>query len=412
MELFGPKFKANPYPTYAALRSQTPVCPRQYADGTTIWFVTGYAEVEAMLRDHQHFVKDLRNTMRPEEVAALPEEPEQYRLLANHMVNLDPPDHTRLRALVNKAFTNQRVEALRPDIQAIADALLDKVAAQGKMDILDDYALPLPIAVITKLLGIPEADGKRFHDWSHAFITSSANAQRSQKKLARAGRMMADFTDYMRQIFAERKREPKDDLITSLLQAEESGDTLSEAELFSMVILLVVSGHETVANTLANGILALLTHPEQLDKLRACPELIDSAVEEILRYDGSMERATMRFAADDIEIGEQTLKRGDSVSLILSAANRDPAAFKEPDRFDIARYQNEPQTQRQMGLGMGVHYCLGAKLGRMELAIAIQTLLRRCPQLALDIDPADLRWRAIPVVRSMEHLPVRFDCRI
>ncbi len=407
-ELFGPKFKADPYPTYAQLRDQAPVCPREYADGTTLWFVTGYEEVAAMLRDHQRIVKDLRNTMTPEEVAALPEEPEQYRLLANHMVNLDPPDHTRLRALVNKAFTNLRVESLRPEIQAIADTLIDQVIDRGHMDILDEYALPLPIAVITKLLGIPSADGKRFHDWSHAFITSSANRQRSRKKLARAGRMMADFTDYMRAIFAERRQQPQDDLITSLLQAEESGDTLSEEELFSMVILLVVSGHETVANTMANGILALLSHPEELEKLKSDPSLIDSAVEEILRYDGSMERATMRFAAQDIPIGNQTICRGDSVSLVLSAANRDPAAYKDAETFDIARFRNDPETKRHMGLGMGIHYCLGAKLGRMEVAIAINTLLRRLPNLTLAIDPSELRWRAIPVVRSMEHLPVKF----
>ena len=406
--IFGPEFKANPYPIYAEMRERCPLYARPLADGsTTIWFVTRYTDVEFMLRDHQTFVKDLRSTMTPEERAAQPDDPPQIRLLANHMVNMDPPNHTRLRALVNKVFTSQRVEALRPQIQAMADELIDQVQDRGQMDLIDKYALPLPIQVITQLLGIPTADSKRFHTWSHAFITSPATAQRSQKKLARAGRMMDDFTTYMADLFAQRRAAPQDDLITSLLQTEESGDTLSEEELFSMVILLVVSGHETVANTIGNGMLALLRQPDQLERLREDATLMESAVEEMLRYDGSMERATLRFAAKDITIGGQTIRRGDAVSLVLSAANRDPDAYPAPDTLDLARYQN-PQCKPHMGLGWGIHYCLGAQLGRMEVAIAVNTLLTRLPTLALDIDPNVLRWRAIPVVRSMEHLPVRW----
>ncbi|MEM7134187.1 MAG: cytochrome P450 [Chloroflexota bacterium] len=407
--IFGPEFKANPHPVYADMRAECPLYGRLLADGsTTIWFVTRYADVEAILRDHQTFVKDLRSTMTEEELASYPEQPPQIRLLANHMVNMDPPNHTRLRSLVNKVFTSQRVEALRPRVQAIADELIDQVASRGRMDLIDEYALPLPIRVITQLLGIPTADSRRFHTWSHAFVTSAATTQRSQKKLARAGRMIDDFTSYMSSLFALRRAEPQDDLISSLLQAEEAGDKLTEEELFSMVILLVVSGHETVANTIGNGMLALLQYPDQRTRLQADPTLIESAVEEMMRYDGSMERATLRFAAKDITMGNQTIQRGDAVSLVLGAANRDPEIYNNPDHFDITRYQ-AAHCKRHMGLGWGIHYCLGAQLGRMEVAIAVNTLLQRLPTIALDIEPSNLRWRSIPVVRSMVHLPVRWS---
>lgn len=407
-QIFGADFKADPYPTYAEMRRHRPLYARPLAaEEKTIWFVTRYDDVASMLRDHETFVKDLRSTMTPQELASLPVEPKQIRLLANHMVNTDPPNHTRLRALVNKAFTHQQVEALRPQIQAIADDLIDRVQKRRRMDLIEEYALPLPIRVITQLLGIPTADGKRFHAWSHAFVTSAATVRRSHKKVARAGRLMNDFTTYMAELFARRRQHPQNDLITSLIQTEENGDKLSEEELFSMVILLVVSGHETVANTIGNGVLALLRHPDQMRRLLDDPGLIDCAVEEILRFDGSMERATLRFAARDVTIGGQTLRRGDAVSLVLGAANRDPEVFSDPESFLVDRYRDRT-SKRHLGLGSGIHYCLGAKLGRIEVAIAINTLLRRLPDLHLDVSLQDLRWRSIPVVRSMEHLPVRW----
>lgn len=403
--LFGHEFKADPHPTYAAMRREVPICQRTSSDGaTSIWFLTRYADVAAALRDHERFVKSYRNTLTPAERVHLPAEPELIRLLSHHMLNLDPPDHTRLRALVNKAFTARMVEGLAPRIQVIADELLDQVQTRGQMDLIDEYAFPLPIIVIAELLGIPPADRNRFRTWSHAFVTPSANLSRSAKKLAKAEEVMRDFTNYMRATFAARRADPQDDLITSLLHAEEAGDRLREEELFSMVILLIVAGHETVVNLIGNGTLALLQHPDQLALVRDDPARMSTAIEEMLRYDAPVERATMRFAACDVEIDGQTIRRGDVVSLVLASANRDPAQFANPDVFDCTREAN-----RHLGFGRGIHYCLGAPLGRLEGRIAIETLLRRLPNLRLVVPVHTLRWRTIPVIRGMQHMPVAWD---
>ena len=401
---FGHKFKANPYPTYAAMRSQAPLCRRVAKDGkTAIWFVTRYEDAAAILCDRR-FVKDVRNTLTAAEVAQLPPEPPNMQLLSNHMLNMDPPDHTRLRALVSKAFTAQMVEGMQGRIQTIADTLLDRVQQRGQMDLIDEYAFPLPITVIAELLGIPPEDSSRFRQWSRAFVTPSPNIERSQKKYQRTRRWVEDFQSYLQQILAQRRIDPQDDLITSLLQTEEAGDSLSEAELFSMVILLIVTGHETVVNFIGNGVLALTQFPEQMQKLRKNPQLLPAAIEEMLRYDGPAERAMMRFATEDIAFGGQLIRRGDMVSVVLGAANRDPEQFAAPDRFDLERGQN-----RHLAMGMGIHYCLGASLARLEGSIAIGTLLRRLPNLRLAVPLEALRWRTIPVLRGMEHMPVAWD---
>jgi cytochrome P450 len=403
LDLFGPQFKADPYPTYALMRQALPICRRDAAGGKSIWFLTRYADVAAALRDHAHFVKDVRNTMTPSERAELPPTPALVNLLSNHMLNLDPPDHTRLRTLVNKAFTTGAVQSLAGRVQAIADGLLDRVQARGRMDLIDEYAFPLPMTVIAELLGIPPRDRERFRRWSAAFVTPSVNLQRNAKKYAKTHRLMTDFTDYLRGIFAERRHHPRADLISQLLQVEEAGDRLREDELFSMMILLIVAGHETVVNLIGNGVLALLQHPEQRALLQAHPALIGSAVEEMIRFDGPVERATMRFVAQDTVLDGHTLRRGDAVSLVLAAADRDPAHFPNPDQFDIARPNN-----RHLGFGLGIHYCLGATLARLEGEIAIGTLLSRMPDLQLAVPVESLRWRGIPILRGVEHLPVRW----
>ena len=403
LDLFGPRFKADPYPTYAQLRDQEPICRRDAAGGRSIWFVTRYDDVSALLRDPVHFVKDVRNTMTPAERAQLPPTPDLVGLLGNHMLNLDPPDHTRLRTLVNKAFTGAVVQRMAPRIQAIADGLLDRVQRRGRMDLIEEFAFPLPITVIAELLGVPARDRARFRHWSDAFVTPSVNVQRGAKKVLKMRRRMEDFTGYMRAIFNERRQSPRDDLITLLLQAEEAGDRLREDELFSMVILLIVAGHETVVNLIGNGVLALLHHPEQMALLRARPDLIESAVEEMVRFDGPVERATMRFAADDLMVGDHPFGRGDAVSLVLAAADRDPAHFLEPDQFDIAR-----QPNRHLGFGQGIHYCLGAALARLEAKIALGALLNRLPGLRL-ATAEPLRWRGVPILRGLQQLPVAWD---
>lgn len=399
--LFGPTFRADPYPVYARLQAEAPLYPRTNAHGVTTWFVTGYDDVAEILRNHTDFVKDFRHTLTPAELAALPPEPPLLQLVSRHMLNMDPPDHTRLRTLVNKAFTARMVEQLAPRVQAIADALLDPIVARGEMDLIEEYAFPLPIIVIAEMLGVPAADRNRFRAWSRALVSPSPDVARTLQKFAKAERTMADFIDYLRAICAQRRRRPQDDLLTSLLQAEEAGDRLSEDELFSMVLLLIVVGHETSVNLIGNGMLALLRHPEQLQTLGADPSLLDGAVEEMLRYDCPVERAPMRFAARDLVWRGRQIARGDSISLVLGAANRDPRIFADPHVFDVRR-----ANPRHLAFGLGIHYCLGAALGRLEGRVAVGTLLRRCPDLRLAAPVASLRWGANPIMRGVHHLPV------
>ncbi len=403
--LFGPAFKANPYPTYAVMREEAPFHRRIANDRqTAIWFITRYDDVNTLLRDHKRLVKNVVNTLTPEQRAALPATPPLLQLLGNHMLNLDPPDHTRLRGLVSKVFTNQVVAQMQRRVQTVADELLDKAHAKDEIDLIEEFAFPLPIIVIAELLGIPARDQRRFRNWSNAFVTPSINLQRSMKKMQKAGQVMKDFTGYMRNIFAERRLAPRDDLISLLLQAEEAGDRLSEEELFSMVILLIVAGHETVVDFIGNGILALLQNPTQMQLLQQNWTHLPTALEEMARYDGPIERATMRFATEDIAVTDDLLiARGDAVSLVLAAADRDPAQFADPDRFDITRTPN-----RHLGFGQGIHYCLGAPLARLEGQIAMQTLFQRYPHLHLAISPDQLRWRTIPILRGLHHLPVRW----
>ena len=401
-DLFGPRFKANPYPTYAQMQKVAPVYRRLNADRTTaICFVTQYDDVATVLRDPERFVKDVRNTLLPEQRTHLHPEPELIRRLSNHMLNLDPPDHTRLRGLVNKAFTTHMVEQMQGRIQTIANGLLDKVAARDHMDLIEDYAFPLPIIVIAELLGIPPRDRNRFRSWSNALVSPSANSARNTRKLAKSRQLMEDFIAYLRRIFDQRRNDPRNDLITSLLQAEDAGDALNEEELFSMLLLLIVVGHETTVNLIGNGMLALLQHTHQMHALQANPGLLTSAVEEMIRYDGPVERAPMRFAAVDTEIHVGEIHRGDALSVVLAAANRDPAQFEKPDLFDITRTNN-----RHLGFGLGIHYCLGASLARLEGRIAIGTLLNRFPNLRLAKPVSTLRWRTNPIMRGVQHLPV------
>ena len=399
--LYSEQFKADPFPTYAQMRDEDPVCYEQGLEGM-IWFVTRRADVEAVLRDHKRFVKDWRNTRTAEERAQLSPESPLERLLSQHMLNMDGPDHARLRGLVNKAFTARMVNNLRERVQGIADELLDKVQALGHMDLIDEYAFPLPIVVISDVLGIPSADRERFRLWSNTFIAPTYG----EEDFRRAEKLMLEFTGYLRQVFAERRQEPRNDLITGLVHAEEAGDTLSEDELFAMVILLIVAGHETTVNLIGNGALALLQHPEQLAKLKADPSLIEAAVEELLRYDGPVDRATMRFAAEDVELGGQLIQRGQAVAVALTSANRDADQFAHPDEVDITRPDN-----RHLAFGFGVHYCVGAPLARMEGQIAINTLVQRLPNLRLTVPANELKWGTVPIIRGMKHMPVAWDVK-
>lgn len=400
-ELYSPTFKRDPYPIYAQMRAKSPVVQNAgLREEGLVWFVTGYAEAEAVLRDHKRFVKSYRNTLTAEQRAQLPPMSRLAQLLDQHMLNLDGADHMRQRTLVNKAFTTRMVNSMQDRVQRIADELLDQLQAKGAMDLIDDYAFPLPIVVIAELLGVPASDRNRFRAWSDAFVTPSLTEEEWRK----AERLLTEFTDYLGAIFAARRQQPRNDLISALIGAEEGGDRLSEEELYSMVVLLIVAGHETTVNLIGNGTLVLLRNPDQLARLKANPDLMPNAIEELLRYDGPVERATLRFAAVDVELGGQTIRRSEPVAVVLAGADRDPAHFANPDTLDLTR-----DNSRHLAFGYGVHYCVGAPLARLEGRIALDTLLRRLPNLRLAAPVEVLTWRFNPILRGMSHLPVAWD---
>ena len=400
VDLFDPTFKANPYPTYAQLRWTAPVHRVAMPDGRNMWLVTRYDDAVAVFRD-ERFVKDWRSVMTPEQLAQMPPMPEVTKPLSRNMLDTDPPDHERLRALVSKAFTPRLIERMRPRIQEIADALLDAVEDKGEIDLIDDYAFPLPITVIAELLGVPTEDQNRFREWSDAAVSGNATQEYVEKILIPH---MQAFTDYLRAMLEEKRKNPRDDLISALVQAEEAGDKLSEDELLGMVFLLLIAGHETTVNLIGNGMLALLQHPDQLQKLKDDPSLIKPAIEELLRYDGPVETSTERFAREDVAIGQTVIPKGEMVMVVIAAADHDPQRFPDPDTLDITRTDN-----RHLAFGKGIHFCLGAPLARMEGQIAISTLLRRMPNLRLKDSPETLTWRPGLVLRGLKALPVTFS---
>jgi cytochrome P450 len=398
VDLFSPEFKANPYPHYARLRSEAPIYRVALPDGRGMWLVTRYADVAAVLKD-ERFVKDWRNALTPEQLAQVPPVPEVMKPLARNMLDIDPPDHERLRALVSKAFTPRLIEGMRPRVQAIADALLDVVEDGGEMDLIDDYAFPLPITVIAELLGVPAEDRDRFRRWSDAAVSGNATQEYVESILPE----MQAFVDYLREMFEEKRKEPGEDLVSRLIEAEEAGDKLSEDELLAMVFLLLIAGHETTVNLIGNGTLALLQHPDQLEKLKSDSSLIKPAIEELLRYDGPVETSTERFAREDVEVNGQVIPKGEMVLVVIAAADHDPARFTDPDQLDITRKDN-----KHLAFGKGIHYCLGAPLARMEGQIAISTLVRRMPDLRLKVPPEELSWRPGLILRGLQGLPVEF----
>jgi cytochrome P450 len=401
-DLYSEEFRANRFEVYARMREQDPVLLQPGIDGETpIWFLTRYEDVVAVLVDDERFVRDPAFVLNDEELAQIRAGlPDDFAFVENHMLNKDGADHRRLRRLVTKAFTPRMVEQLRPRIQAIADELVDAVEERREMELVEEFAFPLPITVIAELLGIPVTDQKRFREWSDAVVRPSI----SPSELERFAGQMRDFVAYLRELFERRRREPADDLISALLQAEEAGDSLSEAELFSTVILLIVAGHETTVSLIGSSVLALLGDPSALERLRAEPELIPRAVEELLRREAAVDRTLVRWATADAELGGRTIKRGELVIAILGAANRDPARFPEPGTFDLDRQDN-----KHVAFGRGSHYCLGAPLARLETEIALATLLRRLPGLRLVGDPNAVEWRPVPLFRSLVALKVAWD---
>ena len=393
--LASPQFKANPYPFYARLRAEAPVYRAKLPNRQTAWLVTRYDDVLALLKDDR-LVKDRMNLVVPGLPAKQPWIPGVLKPLARNMLDMDGQDHTRLRTLVHKVFTPRRIEQLRAQIHARCDQLLAKAQPSGSVELIREYALALPVAIIAELLGIPPEDRYKFQKWSHTMTSVSAVTD-----VVRVIPAVWQFSRYLRRLFKQRRADPRDDLVTALVQTEEAGDMLSEDELLAMVVLLLIAGHETTVNLIGSGTLALLEHPKQMDLLRQNPALIKPAVEELLRYCSPVDLATERYAGEDITIGDVAIPRGGMVLGVLGSANRDERQFADPDRLDITREPN-----RHLAFGHGIHFCLGSPLARMEGQIAIATLLQRVPNLRLKNAPETLRWRKELFLRGLEQLPI------
>ncbi len=395
------EFKANPFTFLAQLRTSQPVYQTALPDKTPVWLITRYADVAALLKD-ERFVKNRRTAMTPEQLRKMPWVPPMFRPLERNMLDLDAPDHTRLRALVHKAFTPSLVGKMRERVQTLAEELLDRVMSNGEMDLIKDYALPLPMTIITEILGVPARDHHKFHKWSKAVV-----ALTSPKATLRVIPNVWMFIRYLRQFFKLRRRDPRDDLATALIQAEEAGDKLSEDELLAMVFLLLIAGHETTVNLIGNGMLALLENPDAMNRLRRDQTLIKTAVEELLRYTSPVLMSTERYAREDLNLHGVTIPRGGMTLGVIGSANRDESVFENPDELDITREPN-----KHLAFGHGIHFCLGAPLARLEGEIAINTLLRRMPNLRLCGTTESLRWRPSMILRGLESLPVSFGVAV
>lgn len=390
------EFLSDPHAFFRKLREEAPAhrlaAPRGFFKG---WLVTRYAEAKELLTDP----RISKDTARARElIFARAEKAGEAGFLdgalTQHMLNADPPAHTRLRKLVNKAFTARTVARLRPRIEEITDELLDELAAAGSVDLVKSFAFPLPTTVICELLGVPGEDRERFSAWS-ATLLSRAVPEAVQRD-------SAAMAAYLRELIDEKRRTPTDDLLSELVHVSEEGDRLSEQELVAMAFLLLVAGHETTVNLIGSSVLALLRNPDQLAALRADESLLPNAIEEFLRFDGPVNVATLRFTVEPVRVGEVEIPAGEFVLISLLSANRDPGRFPDPDRLDITRAPGG-----HIAFGHGIHYCVGAPLARLEAEIALGGLLRRFDSWTLDGEPETLRWRESTLIRGLESLPIR-----
>ena len=390
-----PQFKANPYPFYARLRRELPVCRVALPGKIDAWLITRYDDVFQALKD-ERLVKNKLTALTEDQRRKQPWMPKSFEPLTRNMLDLDAPDHTRLRGLVHKAFTPRLVESMRERVEVATADLLKAARHKSRIDLIRDYALPLPTTIIADMLGVPAGERHRFHGWSSAIVSMNF----SKWSTLRAIPSVRAFLKYIRKLIRLRREDRRDDLLSALVSAEDSGQQLSEDELVAMVFLLLVAGHETTVNLIGNGTLALLLNPNQMNLLREDPALIKPAIEELLRYDSPLETATERYAREDLVIAGHTIPRGALVFAVLASANRDERQFSQPDTLDITRADN-----RHLAFGQGVHYCLGAPLARMEGQIAINKLLKEFPKLRLATPPERLLWRRGIVLRGLEALP-------
>ncbi len=396
-----PAYLADPYPHVAELRDQDPV----HESPLGIWVLTRYEDVFALLRNPATSVEDANisgglNEMRQVMFADLLEEfgGDERERGDRAILNLDPPDHTRIRKLVSKAFTIRRIEQLRPSIQAQVDAVLDRVAGAGPWDVVDELAFPLPFQVITELLGMPEGDRESIRNWSHA-LTKTLDPIISEEDMRAAFEASDAMTAYLDEVVPWKRAHPADDVLTGLVQAEEDGDVLSAAELRDQIVLLYIAGHETTVNLIGNGMQALLRHPDQLRRWAEDPALDATAVDELLRYDAPVQ-LSRRITLEETEIGGRTIAPNTLVMTHLAAANRDPAKWgPTADQVDVGR----PDASQHVTFGSGIHFCLGAALARLEGQVAMSSIIRRCPDLELAGDPVP---NGRITLRGLDSLPV------
>ncbi|MBW0113783.1 cytochrome P450 [Pseudonocardia abyssalis] len=401
-DLLGDDAVRDPYPLLAALREHDPV---HWSEKYRSWFVTRFDDVSDALRDPR-FSSDRISPYRRAKLDGPDADPAvraAFGVLEDWMVFQDPPDHTRLRKLLSRAFTPRAVDRVRARVVDVADELLDAAlaAGTGTTDLIADYAYPLTAAVIAEMLGVPRRDHPRFKDWSDQITGLVFGGMGDPNRHTAGANGMAELTEYLTGLVRDHERDPADDLLSALISARDDDDALSQDEVISTGVLLLFAGHETTTNLIGSGLLALLRDPGQRALLAADPALVGGAVEELLRFDGPA-KTVARLMADDVELRGRTLRRGERVFLCPSSANRDPAVFEDPDRLDITRRQG-----RQLGFGVGMHYCLGAPLARLEAAVAIPRALERLPGLRPAED--ELRWHPVLLSRGMLRFPVVFD---
>ncbi|SFF08946.1 Cytochrome P450 [Actinacidiphila alni] len=401
-ELFSWEFATDPYPAYAWLREHAPVRWTTLPSGVGAWLVTRYGDAREALAEGR-LSKNPAHHAEPAGAKGKTGIPgERGADLMTHLLNIDPPDHTRLRRLVSKAFTPRRVAEFAPRVRELTDRFIDGFGPAGQADLIHDFAFPLPIYAICDLLGVPPEDQDDFRDWAGMMIRHGGGPRGGVARSVK--RMRA----YLVELIHRKREHPGDDLISGLIRASDHGEHLSENEAAAMAFILLFAGFETTVNLIGNGVHTLLRHPRQRAALqeslaRGESDLLETAVEELLRYDGPVELATWRYATAPLTIGGQPVAAGDPVLVVLAAADRDPARFDAPDTVDLARRDNP-----HLGYGHGIHYCLGAPLARLEARTALASLLTRLPDLRLAVDPAELRWRGGLIMRGLRTLPVEF----
>ncbi|MCS4304856.1 cytochrome P450 [Chryseobacterium sp. BIGb0232] len=398
VDFTNPEFIQNPFPVYAYMRETSPIKKVSFGNGQAFWMVTKYEDAIQIFRN-PIFVKDIRKVTPQEgKESAM----NNSMLFSHHLLNMDPPEHTKMKRLIQKAFTPKLVEKMRPQIQKMANDLIDvKVATADSMDIISEYALPLPISIISELLGIPSKDKELFRRWSNIILNIDSNVS-AEERMTLIPSAIQGFTEYLHQILDERRKQPKEDLITALLQAQEEDENLNEQELLSTIFLLFAAGYETSVNLIGNGILLLIENPSQLDKLRQNPTLIHSAIEEMLRKDPPVLLASERYPIEDTEINGTLIPKGELVLICIGSANHDECKFVEPDKFDIERKDN-----KHLSFGSGIHFCTGASLGKVEAEIAICTLLERFPHFSL-AENTVLKFKMNSIMRGLDKLPIVF----